>query len=240
MNLDTPDVARFSDDPPIDAVVRARIENGDFRFIDLLRTALEADPSDDMTIAYATDLAAARETLSVHLSSTRDDVNQAANDGVIEYEGATWNDFAHALDDTDVDETLNFKKAHDRLERIQLSLGDERARRREELIKDWQDLAGEPQEDPDLEIPLLAELTSTFKLSSRDESLDIRVMEDCVSRMRNYRSGEQIDLVLAPAGGSRETLEQFLRFCNGMGDRLPHFGQGEELRNQVRRSRGEV
>ena len=30
----------------------------------------------------------------------------------------------------------------------------------------------------------------TFELASRDESLDIRVMEDCVSRMRNYRSGE--------------------------------------------------
>ena len=240
VNLDTPAVARFSDDSPIDAVVRARIENGDFRFIDPLRTALAADPSDDMDIAYAADLAAARETLGEHLSSTRDDVNQAANDGVIEYEGARWNEFAHALDDIDVDKVLNFKEVHDKLEAIQNSVGDERARRRQELIEDWEDLTADPVGDSDPEMAFIAELTSTFKLSSLDESLDIRVMEDCVSRMRNYRSGEQIDLVLAPAGDSRETLEEFLRFCNGMGNRLPHFGQGEGLKNQVRRSRGEV
>ena len=240
VNLDTPAVARFSDDSPIDAVVRARIENGDFRFIDPLRTALAADPSDDMDIAYAADLAAARETLGEHLSSTRDDVNQAANDGVIEYEGARWNEFAYALDDIDVDKVLNFKEVHDKLEAIQNSVGDERARRRQELIEDWEDLTADPVGDSDPEMAFIAELTSTFRLSSLDESLDIRVMEDCVSRMRNYRSGEQIDLVLAPAGDSRETLEEFLRFCNGMGNRLPHFGQGEGMKNQVRRSRGEV
>ena len=230
----------FSDDTPIDAVVRARVENGDFRFLDLFRTALTADRSNDVDIVYATDLAAARETLSVHLSSTWDDVNQAANDGVIEYEGATWNDFAHKLDDIDVDGVLNFKEAHDTLEEIQLSVGDERARRREDLIEDWEGLTGETLEDTELEMPLLKGLTRTFELSSREESLDIRVMEDCVSRMRNYRSGDRIDLVLAPAEGSRTTLEEFLRFCNGMGDRQPHFGQGGGLRNQVRRSRGEV
>ena len=240
LNLDTLDMGSFSDDPPIDAVVRARIENGDFRFIDLLRTALAADPSDDMKIAYATDLAAARETLGEHLSSTWDDVNQAANDGVIEYDGARWNEVAHVLDDMDVEDVLNFNEAHDKLEAIQRLVGGERVSRREELIKEWQNLTGKPSEDRDIEIEFLEELAHTFELSSRDESLDIRVMDDCVSRMRNYRSGEQIDLVLTPAGGSRETLEEFLTFCNGMGDRLPHFGQGEGLKNQVRRSRGEV
>ena len=237
VNLDTPDVARFSDDIPIDAAVRARIESGDFRFIDLLRTVLAADPSDDTNIPYATDLAAARETLLEHLSSTRDDVNQAANDGVIEYEGSTWNDFTNALNDMDVGKVLNFQEAHDTLEAIQTSVGEERTRRRGELIDDWEELTADPVGDSDPEMAFIADLTRTFALASRDEPLDIRVMEDCVSRMRNYRSGDRIDLELASADASRETLEEFLGFCNGMGDRQPHFGQGGGLREQVHRPR---
>ena len=207
----------FSDDSPVDAVVRARIENRDFRFIDLLRTALVADPTDDMNIAYATDLAAARETLGEHVSSTRDDVNQAANDGVIEYEGSTWNDFTNALNDMDVGKVLNFQDAHDTLEAIQTSVGEERARRREELIEDWEDLTADTVGDSDPEMAFIADLTSTFELASRDEPLDIRVMEDCVSRMRNYRSGDRIDLELASADASRETLEEVPRLLQRYG-----------------------
>ena len=240
IDFDSLDLDRFSDDPPISAVVQARIENGDFRFIDLLRTALAADPSDDMKIAYATDLTAARETLGLDLSSTWDGVNQAANDGVIEYEGARWNEFAHALDNIDVDKVLNFKVAHDKLEAIQELVGDERARRRQELIEDWEDLTADPVGDSDPEMAFIAELTNTFELASRDAPLDIRVMEDCVSRIRNYRSGDRIDLELAPVDASRETLEDFLDFCNEIGDRQPDFGHGGGLRNQVRRSKSEV
>ena len=237
VNLDTPDVARFSGDTPIDEAVRARVEIGDFRFIDLLRTVLTADPTDDSNILFATDLAAAKETLREHLSSTRDGVNQAANDGVIEYEGSTWNDFTNALNDMDIAKVLNFQDAHDTLVAIQMSVGEERVRRREELIEDWEGLTEGPVGDSDLEVAFIAKLTRTFELASRDEPLDIRVMEDCVSRMRNYRSGDRTDLELASADASHETLEEFLSFCNGMGDRQPHFGHGGGLREQVHRAR---
>ena len=240
LNLDTPDMGSFSDDPPIDAVVRARIENGDFRFIDLLRTVLAADPSDDMRIAYATDLAAARETLGEHLSSTWDDVNQAANDRVIEYEGARWNEFVHVLDDMDVKDVLNFNEAHDELEAIQRLVGGERVRRREELIEEWQKLTWKLREDSDIEVEFPDELSHTFELSSRDESLDIRVMEDCVSRIRNYQSGDRVDIGPAAEGTSRRTLEEFLGLCNEMGDRQLHVGRGGGLRDRVRRSTSEV
>ena len=39
-----------------------------------------------------------------------------------------------------VDEVLSFSGVHDRLEEIQVSVGDERTRRRDELIGDWEDL----------------------------------------------------------------------------------------------------
>ena len=109
----------FSSDTTVESAVRDRVASGDFRFLDLLKTVWATGPSTDMDILYSADLAAARETLGGHLAAARDDVDQAANDGVIEYEGARWNEFAHALDDIIVDGVLNFKGVHDTLEKIQ-------------------------------------------------------------------------------------------------------------------------
>ena len=43
-----------------------------------------------MESLYSGELEVARVTLGVHLSTVREEVDQAANDGVIEYEGARW------------------------------------------------------------------------------------------------------------------------------------------------------
>ena len=227
----------FSGDTQIEALVRARVDIRDFRFLDQLETVWATIRSDDMDILYSTYLAAERETLFERLAHVRNSIDQAANDGVIEYEGPRWNELAHALDDIVVDEILNFRVVHDKLDEIQISVCDERMKRREELIKDWNDLTREPVGDANLETDFLGSLTKTFELSSHDKSLDIRVMEDCVSRMRNYRSGDRIDVVLAHFESRRTTLEEFLRFYK-LGDRQPDFGGG--LRNLVRRARSEA
>ena len=229
----------FSSDTTVESAVRARVNTGDFRFLDLLKTVWAADHSDAMDALYSADLAAAKVTLDEHLESTRDDVDQAANDGVIEYEGARWNEFAHVLDDIIVDKVLNFKHVHDSLDAIQRRVRDERTRRREELIGEWEHLVRESNGGPDREVEFIKGLTSTFELASRDESLDIRVMEDSVSRMRNYRSGDRHDLVLALPEDSRQTLEDFLSFYSAKSDRQSQFDV-DELKNLVRRSRGEV
>ena len=238
VNLSEADRDWFSCDTPIDAAIRARVETSDFRFLDLLETVWATERSDDIDSLYSADLAAAKETLHGHLSSAREGVDQAANDGVIEYEGARWNEFGHAIDDIFVDEVLNFKEAHDTLEAIQMSVGNERTRRREELMGDWEDLSLDSLGDSDREVEFIKGLKGTFELASREKSLDIRVMEDCVSRIRNYRSGDLHVLILARVDGSRTTLEEFLSFCSGMRDRQTNFGGGG-LRNIVRRSRGE-
>ena len=237
VNLSEVDDDWFSGSIPIDEAVRSRVESSDFRFLDMLETVWAASRSDDMRDFYLPDLSVARETLTEHLSTVGDEVDQAANDGVIEYEGARWSEFVHALDDILVDEVLNFREVHDRLDGIQVSVGDERTRRREELIGDWEDLKEDSSPgDTDREVEFLNGVAETFQLASRDESLDIRVMEDCVSRMRNYRSGDLHEFDLGSSDGSRTTLEDFLSFCGAMGDRQTHFG-GSGLGNLVRRSR---
>ena len=243
LNPDTPvDLSKadedwFSSDTALESAVRDRVETGDFRFLDLLKTVWERGRSNDVDIRYSADLAIAKETLSEHLASARDDVDQAANDGVIEYEGARWNELTHTLDDIIVDKVLNFRHVHDTLEAIQRSVEDERARRREGLIGDWDSLRRDSLGDTD-RVEFFEGLNTTFESASRGGSLDVRVMEDCASRMRNYPVSDNRDLVLASPEPSRTTLEEFLSFCGTTSGRQAHLGGG--LRNLVRRSRGEV
>lgn len=236
VNLSEADEDYFAGDMLIDEAVRSRVGAGDFRFMDILKAAWEADQSDDMASLYSTDLAVSRETLGEHLSFVRDEVDQAANDGVIEYEGTRWSEFANTLDDIIVDDVLNFKEVHDDLDAIRMSVGGERTRRREELMSDWEGLTRESTRDTNLEAEFLKELATKFDLASRDESLDIRVMEDCVSRMGDYRPGDPEEFVLDRADGPRTTLEDFLTFCGGVGNRQTRLG-GDGLMNLVRRSR---
>ena len=186
---------------------------------------------------YSADLTAARETLGEHLSGARAAVEQAANDGVLEFEGARWSELTFSLDDIEVATTLNFKQAHDTLEGVEGTVQKERNNRREELKSDWKTLTKE-LEEVSLDTEVFKRLSDTFKLASRDESLDIRVMEDCVTRVRDYLSGDRQDLVLARSDISRETLEDFLRFSRGIGDPSPYQGH-RNLRRLLSQSRDE-
>ena len=196
----------YSTDLSAESVIRLRINNNDFRFIDLLSSASASSQSIDAEPTYLGDLIAAKETLAEHLKETRDDVEQAANDGVIDFDGAEWNEFTYTLDDISVDEVLNFKDVHDDLDGILMSLNDERSRRRAELATEWGTLTGFTGEESALEEEFLEGLTTTFEMASRDDSLDIRVMEDCVTRIRSFRSGDSQDIYSGPTGtGSQDT-----------------------------------
>ena len=243
IDLQRAEAAWFSLDTPLDRVVRSRINNGDFRFLDLL----SLDPATGQTVepeaAYSTDLAAARETLREHVNRARETVDQAVSDGVIEFEGDRWSKSTYSLEDIDeniaVDKIRNFREAHDLLEEIEVSIREDRVNRREELSRDWRTLVGTVGEDPSVAAEVLEGLSTTFELASRDGSLDIRVMEDCVSRIRNFQSGDPQDLVPTPSERPRRTLEDFLRFSSGIGELPPHERRSNGLRHMLLRSKGE-
>ena len=228
----------FSTDTPLDAVVSSRIGNGDFRFLGLLSLNPATGQPVKLEIAYSTYLASARETLEEHLSCARNAVDQAASDGVIEFEGARWSELTQRFEDITVDEIHNFKQAHDSLESIEVSVEEDRINRRKELTRDWETLQRDLGKDS-VAPEVLEELSTTFELASRDDSLDIRVMEDCVSRIRNYRSGDRQDLIPTPSESSRRTLEDFLRFSGGIGELPPHERRSKGLRHMLLRSKGE-
>ena len=118
-----------------------------------------------------------------------------------------------------------------------MSIREDRINRREELTRDWETLIRAMKEDPSVTPGVLEGLSTTFMLASRDDSLDIRVMEDCVSRIRELRSGDRQDLGPTPSDSSSKTLEDFLRFSRGVGE--PRESRSNGLRHMLLRSQGE-
>ena len=224
----------------LEDAIRLRIDNDDFRFFDLISSSVALDRLVGLRDLHARELKAAQDTLRYRIAEVRENVNQATNDGVIEYEGAQWNAFVSQLDDIDADQALNFRSIHDSLERIIASVNEDRARRREELIGEWKELSARFSEDADANTEFLAALTDTFALASSLASPDIRVMEDCVSGLRNYRSAEHSVLFLPPWTDQRSGLEEFLTFTSSIADPQSYTTDSKGLRNLLRQLGGEA
>ena len=199
----------------LEDAIKHRMGHHDFRFFDLLATGLPSDKLGPLKAKYSTDLGDERKTLEEAMASTRDAIERAANDGVIEFEGARWYEFVNTLEDVGVEEALNFNPIHDLLERITRELNEERMRRREELIGEWHTLTQGSLGDTDLETDFFDSLKETFDDASCLDSLDIRVMEYCFSRVRDYRPGEEVTVSgTSPEEGKVNSLEELLTLCS--------------------------
>ena len=216
----------------LDEVMLRRMDHHDFRFYELLRNGLTSDAADQLDRRFQNELAAERKTLLEELESTQGAVEQAEKDGVIEFEGSLWTKHKNTLDDVNVEEVLDFMTIYDGLDAIRRELGEERIRRGQELFEEWQVL--EPQFDleSDDDRDFLAGVKSTFEIARRIESLDIRVMEDCVSRARNRQSGEEEFITSTMREEFRHgTMEGFQDFSRAIGDPKAHVRGSEGLRN---------
>ena len=237
IDLEVAEAEWFSTDVPFATAMRARTSErrSDYRFIDLLRGGF-GGPDD----VYSTELEQHRQTLTENKERSRDAVNQAAYDGVLEFDGPRWHELTNSHEDIVVESILNFRRAYNILEEIEDGLQKDRINQREKLNNKWETLIRELREDDSRDPKVIDELSDTFALASRDESLDIRVMEDCVTLAGDYlSSGEHQGLVLTRSERSSDTLEDFLRFARGVADPSP-YQSGSNLRQLLSRTRSEV
>ena len=206
----------FSLDIPLRQVLRSRIDNGDFRFLDLLPLVSASGQTPESELLYSNDLSVAKETLEAHLSSAQEAVDRAVSDGVIEYEGVRWSQSTNSIEDIREeladDKIRNLKKAHDILEEIEVSIREDQSMRRDELASDWKAIITAVQEESGVTPQLFQDLSISFDLASRDESPDIRVMEDCVSRLRDFQYGDSQELGTTSISHASRTLEDFLHW----------------------------
>ena len=212
-------------DSTLEEVVNSRVANRDYRFLGHLSPELTTDTRDP-EVAYSAELKTERETLGEHHNSIRDALDRAAGDGVMEFEGEDWSSFTHELDDIPVETTLNFRPAHDALEAIERRLAGLSDVRREELVEAWQELC----ERLDSDLGSVDELSETFRLASHGAPPDLRVMDDCVSRLNDYVNGDHDDSLLQPSKTSPGNLEDFLHIASGIQRDRAH---GEGLRQMM-------
>ena len=212
----------FANDVSLESIMRTRSENGDFRFFELLSLGLPPDQLVKSKLTYSRELRNARTTLVEHIRETREDVDRATKDGVIEYEGAEWTRFQGHLADLDVEHGLDLRSMHDILDSIQEAVRKDREQRRNELIEEWETLYKDSKQDNKMNKAFLDEMARTVGLASTTESLDIRVMEDCVSRLRNHRSGEHLSSLPLQQDLAHNWLEDFVGFCDNIPDPKSH------------------
>ena len=219
-------------------VMLRRMDYHDFRFFEYSKYGLSSDAADKLNRRFESELAAERKTLLEALESTEGAVEQAEKDGVIEFEGSLWTKHKNTLDDVNVDEALDFLTIYDDLDAIRRELSEERSRRGQELLEEWQALEEQFDLESDDDQEFLAGVKSTFEIAGRIESLDIRVMEDCVSRVRNRQSGEEEYLDRTLREELRHgTLEGFQEFSRAIGDPKAHVKSSEGLSNLMQELR---
>ena len=211
--LDLPDTG-------LEEAIRNRINNlQDFRFVDFMIEGLSGDAIERVNSLVSSAIVDDRRTLQGDIEATRATIEQAEKDGVIEFEGATWDKHVETLNDIVVGEIKNFKAAFDSLDSIRSELDEEREKRRQELLNEWDDLLSSSDEGEQNVGSLFDEVNSTFKQASNSSTLDIRVMEDCVSRLRNFQAEDEIALPnLSPERERTSSLEEFLSWCQEIKD----------------------
>ena len=141
------------------------------------------------------------------------------------------------MDDVNIEEELNFEPIHDVLDDIKNSIRADGLLRRQELLDEWQTLSDESPRDADLYPEPLDALITTFEMASSPDAFDIRVMEECVSRLRNTRSREESLVAPAPQeAGQPHALEEFLAFFKEIRDPKSHVQNNNGLRSLPRNS----
>ncbi len=216
----------------LEAALQSRMDHRDFRFSGLLMSGMPKESLDHNKNRYMAELTTEKNTLRAAIELTQAAVDQAEKDGVIEFEGSQWNKLQNTLGDLDVEAVLNFRPVYDALEAIKNELQVERMQRRQELLEEWQSLMQESEGDLDLNGDFLKEVSSTFEKASSTDSLDIRVVEECVSRLRNHHSGEEVSVGRTTREGAELLpLEEFLQFYEKIGNPKIHAQDSNGLNN---------
>ena len=224
----------------LEEVMQIRTDHHDFRFFELLIYGLPAGEVDRLSRKFLGELTAERKTLQGVIESTNVAVEQADKDGVIEFEGSHWSKYKNALDDVNVKEALNFGPIYDALDGVKAELLAERRRRGQELLEEWQALEGEVDSDSDNKGDLLVSVKGTFEIASSIDSMDIRVMEDCVSRVRNGQLGEEGNFSRVQEQSQSRALEEFQDFYKSLRDPKAHTRNSEGLNNLIQELKREV
>ena len=205
------------DDSTMVQAFESRMDRQDYRFLDSVLDGVPHEMQNDIKTRREKAIQDSRATLEDYIGSVERRVRQAARDGVIEIDDANWIEFNRKVEGirSRVD-TLNFSVLAEELESIETGLQDLSESRYSDLCGEWE-LALSDQSDADPN----AILSWNDKFNSARDRGDIRVMEECLMRLRTSSTSlpyQEIDASDDSRHGVQDSLAKFIDFSEEIQD----------------------
>ena len=205
------------DDNTMVQAFECRMDRQDYRFLDSVLDGVPHEKKNDIKTRREKAIQDSFATLEDYIESVERRVRQAARDGVIEIDDANWIEYNGKVEGIRArEDTLNFSILVEELESIETGLQNLGESRYSNLCGEWERaLSDQTDAEPNATSPW------NEKFNSAKGRGDIRVMEECLMRLRTGSISlpyQEIDAVDDSRDGVRDSLAQFLDFSEEIQD----------------------
>ncbi len=224
-------VAGISESMSLEQAIEQRIELQDYRFFEKMSSGVAIEERERLESLCSKAMQDSNTTLKRNVEDIEKSVQQSVRDGVIDIDDDNWIMAHVTIEDviraTELDHiTISYPAQFGQLADIQDSLDAEERRRLAQLQGEWE------QEATNLanrNTPAVAAWEEKF--NTAQESANIRVMEECVIRIRNHSSGEPLPLAEWDDSGETTSTEivNFVAFVDAIADIEEHARTGSGL-----------
>ena len=224
-------VTGISERMSLEQAIEQRIGLQDYRFFETMISGIVTEKREYLESLYTRARQDSNTTLKRNVEDIEKSVHQSVRDGVIDIDDDNWILYHVGIEDIaksmgTEQSILDYPAKFGQLTKIQDSLQAETNRRLAQLQREW-----------DQEIGNLANRDTRAvtawedKFEMAKEIANIRVMEECVIRLRNHSSGESLPLVEWDDTGDTmsDDLLNFLGFLRGIADAEEYARTGRGL-----------
>ena len=197
--------------------IESRIDLQDYRFLDIMTNGVPNEMKESIKTRRQKTMQDSISTLDGYFKLVERRVRQAARDGVIEIDDVNWIKYNKQLEDiSSREDFLNFPALTDRLESIETGLQELSERRYAELLQEWEVVISD---QPDADANTICSWKEKFD-SAKDRG-DLRVMEECLMRLRIGSLGSpylDITSLDNTEDGAQNSLMTFISFSEEVQD----------------------
>ena len=201
--------------------IEQRIRLQDYRFFNVLCTGLDADQRDVLKASYNMARQDSELTLADFARDISNGIDQAVRDGVIDIDDDNWVSYKLLVADVENslesdEDILDFPSKFGQLEALQNGLHAEEHRRHSQLTEEWTE---ELSDLGDATVPAIRAWQDKFDAART--SGNIRVMEECVIRLRNHSLGEALpepSVIDEQYEQGMDVLSEFVAFIENVPD----------------------
>ena len=164
----------------LDEAVERQLNSQDYRLVEIMISGISQEARDKYETIGKRVKQDSQATLDNHISTMRGKVNQAARDGTIEIDDQYWIGYCKTLEAiASQAEVLNYRELFAELEELERDLEKQSDKRYTALCDEWSSVLVNREDTDSRGLP---DWTVKFELAK--ENKDIRVMEECLMRLR--------------------------------------------------------